>query len=362
MKIAVVTDIPFLYEKTMYLDELEKRLVERYIDCKVFVIRGSRIFEKVDAKTGIFRMINTARLLQQLCLYDLVCAQFTFPVGYILGVLTAIRLLRKPLLVHTHGNDVLTVPEINYGIRRGYIGRFLTNESWKRAARIIAVCERTKREIIESGVDHNKVNVLYNGVDETLFRKQTAIDPELQRLRKDADFIFLSIASIVSVKNHGRLVQAFNALIKKYGSQKRIKLILVGDRPGYTNVRIENNDNIIYLGKKPHFSLPRYYSIADTFLLPSLSEAHPWSVLEAMSCQLPVIASKVGGIPETLGEYRFLTDPFSINNIMEKMKEMLEIDLAERETIGKKNRAIVLEKFTLDLHVEEYARTIKEIL
>lgn len=308
-------------------------------------------------------MLNTSRLIRRLSEFDVLHAQFTFPIGFSLAFLISLNLINKPLIVHTHGHDVFTVPSINYGVRRSRLGKFLTNYAWKRANKVLAVCEKSKMEIAHAGITADKIAVLYNGVDELLFKKHAAEVPtELSTLRDSSDFVFLSIASLVPVKNHERLVRAFANLTEKYGLKYRIKLILIGSQPNYYTVSLNKHEDIIYLGKKAHRDLPSYYSAADAFVLPSLNEAHPWSMLEAMSCELPVLASGVGGIPETLEDSDFLIDPYEEKDIETKLEGLVRMTQEERKNIGSANREKVLKRFTLGLHVEKLKKIYQDCI
>ncbi len=351
MKIAIVTDTPFLYEDTMYLNELEKRLPANDIYPKVFVVRGSALFEKVDSTTGIMRMINTSRLAKELANFDLIHVQFTFPIGFALAFLSFLKFIKRPIVVHSHGYDVFTVPSINYGLRRNSIGRFLTQFTWKKVDHIIAVSKKSEAAIVNAGINERKVSLLYNGIDEQLFKKSNPVlSHDISSIREESDFILLSVASVVPVKNHERLLKAFSILSERQRSRRRIKLLLIGNRPRYYSVNLSSHDDVIYVGKKPHNDLPAYYNMADAFILPSLSEAHPWSLLEAMSCQLPAIASDVGGISETLGS-QFLFDPYNTDSIIKKIEYMVGMDTTEREREGISNRQKVLKSFTLEKHI-----------
>ena len=356
MQVAILTDLPILCEDTMYVDEIRKALSRKGVHSKIFLVKNSGILQKLDPMTGAMRIMNTSRLLSKLSHYDLIHAQLTYPLGFAFTLFASLRLLNKPVIVHTHGYDVFTIPKINYGIRRNWIGRILTSYTWKRADRVIVVCKKAKAEIESIGIRADNIDLLYNGIDELLFDKKSTSDiPKgLSLLRSENDFIFLSIASITPVKNHVRLVKAFSELVEKYKFKYKIRLLIIGTNYQHQLVDYGGlNDSILYVGKKNHFDLPLYYSISDAFVLPSLSEAHPWSMLEAMSCQLPVIASNVGGIPETLDEPRFLVNPQDAQVILKKLEMVITMDKNEREQIGINNRAKVLSSFTLDRHTNQ---------
>lgn len=341
----------------MYINELERRLPATGVTPNVFIIRDTKSSGRAYSATGLSRIMNIVKLKDELAKVDLIHAQFTYPIGFAPVLLSTLGILNKPIVVHTHGYDVFTVNSVNYGLRRKWVGRFLTSYTWKGSNRIIAVCAGSKTEIEKSGVNGEKIDLLYNGVDESLFTKsKSPINDNLRQLREQNDLIFLSVATLVPVKNHLRMIKAFTEFFNKYRSRYKIKLILVGENIKYNSISIDNSDSILHVGKIRHKELPAFYSIADAFVLPSLSEAHPWSILEAMACELPVIASNVGGIPETLGNPAFLLDPYNEADIQKKFEFIAEIDTLERRRIGFEHRKRILQDYTLDAHTQRLSK------
>jgi|SRR2546428_1446320 len=355
MRVALITDIPSWYSETNYLNELEKKMKETGIISKVFVVGASKTFKKIDTSTGIIRFINTIKLLKSLSDYDMFHIHFTYLASGFL-FLRSLGLLNKPIIIHTHGYDVFTVPSINYGFRTKLIGQIFTNYAWKRADRIIAVCNKAKLEIEKAGIKSEKIDLLYNGINEKLFLKNlTEVPKDLSEIRENSDLIFLSVASIFPVKNHVRMLNAFEKLAKKYSSKLKIKLVLIGPQ-GSSPFKFENPD-VIYIGKKNHSELSKFYSFADAFVLPSLSEANSWAILEAMSCELPVIVSDVGGNPDVVEDSRFRFNPLDIQDILDKFALIVEMSPEERKIIGTANRQKILNGFT----IEDHTRKLKQI-
>ena len=99
-------------------------------------------------------------------------------------------------------------------------------------------------------------------------------------------------------------------------------------------MKIENY--IIFIGKVPHEEVLKYMSLSDVFVLPSLSEGFPNVVLEAMASGLPIVATKVGGLPEIVknGENGFLIKP---RNSKELAKKILLI-LNDKELSGRMSK------------------------
>jgi glycosyltransferase involved in cell wall biosynthesis len=138
------------------------------------------------------------------------------------------------------------------------------------------------------------------------------------------------------------LVEALRCLA--FESKINAKLIIVGN--GLERCSLERtvnlaglNDRVIFTGFVPHDQIPSYIMAADVFVLPSLSEGLPNALLEAMAGGLPIVATKVGGIPEVIDEgiNGFLVDSRNAEQIANKLL-LLESDSALRQLISKNNK------------------------
>ena len=353
MRVAVITDLPRLYEETMYLRVLEKEIEKINIEMKVFIVKTPD-WLVLNTKFPAYQVLRTMTSFREICGYDIIHAQFTLPFGLVLASLKKVH--GRPVIIHTHGYDVFTIPSEGIGLRRIKVADSLSKISWKAATRVIAVCKRAKNEIVNEGIDEERIDVLYNGVDEELFSRRRRIeDKRLDSLRANNDFIFLSVGNLVKVKNQARLLMAYRSYQENCASIKKTALVLCGVGPLKERLRLLAhrlgvNNSVKFIGQLPHYKMPELYNIANVFVLPSLSEAHPWSLLEAMSCELPAIASNVGGIPETLEDKNLLFDPWIPSDICETMIHLAE-NPDRRKHIGAKNRKLVLERFTFRDHV-----------
>jgi len=363
VKVAVLTDSPVLCEDTMYLAELKKEVERNCAEMDILCIEPSQ-WLPLDNTIPIYRFLATASLAYRMVDYDILHAQFTFPLGFLLTFLKSFH--RKPVIIHTHGDDVFVIPSENIGFQRTLLGRFVTKVSWQAAYRVLAVCEKAKQEIRTAGIAESKISVLYNGVNENFFRKKTRIsDNRLIDIRESSDMIFLNVGHLKSVKNHARLLIAFSHFVEKVKSKERVKLVLCGDGALERSLRdltekLGIANSVAFLGRLPHVKMPELYSVADAFILPSLHEAHPWSLLEAMSCELPIAASSVGGIPESLTNGKLLFNPWKTHEILRAMEYLYE-DSSRRERIGSQNRRIILERFSLREHVSRLCSIYKEL-
>jgi len=117
------------------------------------------------------------------------------------------------------------------------------------------------------------------------------------------------------------------------------------------------------LGNVSYEKMPYIYSISDVVVLPSLREGTPLVLLEAMACGKPVVATRVGGIPEIVehGEGGLLVRPKDVEGLSKAILTLLE-DPGLREEMGKKARRRAVKEFDWDIKADEVIRVYKEVL
>jgi glycosyltransferase involved in cell wall biosynthesis len=334
----------------MYLDELRKEMETRGVRVDLLPIMA-KAWSTIEGKIPVHRLLRTSQAVATIGNYDLVHTQFTFPIGSILSLLKPFH--RRPVIIHTHGDDVFVVPSVGLGFRRSAFGELATRIAWQTTTHIIAVCRRAKAEIRKAGVKEAKISVLHNGVNEAFFsRDENLEDNPYSTIREDSDFTFLNVGALKEIKNHAGLIEAFSLYLKNSGSNSKLIICGTGHLKEMLRAlvhRLSISDNVVFLGKVPHNKMPLLYSVVDGYVMPSLHEAHPWSILEAMSCELPVVASNVGGIPETISNQELLINPWETNSICQAMQYLAENPTRSR-TIGAQNRKTVQTRFTLRQH------------
>ncbi len=113
-------------------------------------------------------------------------------------------------------------------------------------------------------------------------------------------------------------------------------------------------EHVIFAGFIPHQELAALYNLADLFVHPVLCEdAFPNTILEAMACEVPVIASKTGGIPESVveGQTGLLINPGDEQMLAEAVGRLLQ-DEGLRRRMGKEGRRRVGQRFNLERSTE----------
>jgi N-acetyl-alpha-D-glucosaminyl L-malate synthase BshA len=207
------------------------------------------------------------------------------------------------------------------------------------ADKVIALTEDMKEKL---QINYKKnIVVLPNGIDLKKFEgfsKQGMRDNF--KIGSDEKIITF-VGSFKLVKGVKYLIEAFAIIFKR---NSEVKLLLIGDGPERKNLKnmVETHNltlSVDFMGNVANQKIPEYLSISDIFVLPSLSEGFPSVILEAMASGLPIIATRVGGLPEIIkeGENGFLVDPKNSNQIADKAVLFLE-NSRLREKISGNNK------------------------
>jgi glycosyltransferase involved in cell wall biosynthesis len=268
---------------------------------------------------GYFYFLGIIGCVRKICKsskFDIIVAYFAYPDGFAAALLA--KLFKKPLIIYALGSD------INVFIK-SKIKRFLTKFAFRTATRIIAVSNDLKGKIINLGIEEPKVTVIPNGVDVSKFMPMDKYSCR-ERLSLPQDKkIILFVGAIREVKGVKYLIEAFAELIKN--RDNKVFLAIVGD--GELKETLENRiinsglaGKVKTEGAKLHNEIPIWINACDVFCLPSLSEGCPNVVLEALACGKPVVATKVGGLPEIIvsEEYGILVPPRSPHELANALR------------------------------------------
>ena len=166
--------------------------------------------------------------------------------------------------------------------------------------------------------ERHKAHVVYNGVDSRNFRRHPKSSPMIKKIIDELSFsgpTILCNGRFVPQKGQLYLMQAMG-MISKGGEMPN--LLLIGKGPMERRLRAEAESLGINLQVRSDIGddkLPYYYSACDVSAVPSLYEPASLAVLESMACELPVIASRVGGLPEMVGRCGVYTEPRDTESI-----------------------------------------------
>jgi N-acetyl-alpha-D-glucosaminyl L-malate synthase BshA len=261
-----------------------------------------------------------------------------------------------PFVTTLHGTDITLV-----GNDRSYLP--ITRFGIEQSDAVTAVSEYLKQRTIQEFQIQHAVTVIPNFVDCDVYGRAT--DRSLRRqYAKDDDAILIHISNFRPVKRVEDVVGIFAHVRKK----KKARLLMVGDGPERPKAEWLANTHgiagdVLFVGKQNDMS--ELLAISDILLLPSELESFGLVALEAMACEVPVIATRVGGIPEVVrdGVDGFLYNVGDIHAMADGCLSILN-NPQLRDNLGKAarehaNREFCASKIVLK-YEDLYSRTIEE--
>lgn len=210
----------------------------------------------------------------------------------------------------------------------------------------------------------HKIKVILNGIDVEMFQKNIDIIAKRAEFHIDADELVIgSVGRLALVKDYLTLIKAFQTVKHKIG---KCKLLIVGDGvlraelEAYVDLN-ELKQNVIFLGSRR--DVPEIIPIFNVFVLSSLSEGLPIALLEAMAAGIPVVATKVGGIPEVIidGRTGLLVPSRSPEELAEAILAIL-LDRKKAVSMGIAGRGRVEEQFNLKNTSRRYEQVYDETI
>ncbi|RLG41098.1 MAG: hypothetical protein DRN78_04670 [Thermoproteota archaeon] len=229
-------------------------------------------------------------------------------------------------------------------------------------SKLVATVSKHLRNILEmyNPLWADKLDVLYNGVDTNFFypRRSCPSSGNQSRLleKMSSKPTILYLGRVIPRKGIGLLLKAASKI------DKMAQVVIAGRiDPSYerrlrklaSSLGIE--DIVAITGELPRRLLPYFYSMADVYVLPSLFEGLPTTLLEAMACGTPVIATRVGGIPEVVdhGRNGFLIGRGSLNELRDTLRCLLD-DESLRKRMSIEAERTVKERFSWDIISKRY--------
>jgi len=261
---------------------------------------------------------------------------------------------RLPVITTLHGTDITLV-----GADRSYLP--ITRYGIVQSDGVTAISNYLKeatREIFQ----FDDITVIPNFVCQEDYRRQP--DKSLRRsLAPNDEPLLVHVSNFRPVKRPVDCVEILARVLKR-GIKTR--MVMVGDGSERTNAEHRARclgvyDSCSFVGKQPR--IVDYLSVSDILLLPSEQESFGLAALEAMACELPVIASRVGGLPEVVtdGETGFLSEVGDIDKMARDAARLLTDD-EFRRSMGARARESALDRYRTDLVIPKYIDFYEKVL
>ena len=311
------------------------------------------LFEYAPYETALTsKLVDVARFEK----LDIVHVHYAIPhasVAYMAKKIMESQGLKLPFITTLHGTDITLV-----GKNESYnpVVTFAINQS----DAVTSVSESLKQETYDNFKICKEIEVIPNFIDLRRFNKQRrdhfkrAIAPNNERL-------IVHASNFRPVKRVSDVIKVFNKIAEKIPS----KLLMIGDGPERNRAEkecreIANGEHIRFLGKMD--VVEEILSICDLFILPSETESFGLAALEAMACQVPVISTNTGGLPQVnVNDYcGFMSNVGDIDDMAKNSIYILED--SDRLMQFKKNALEHAKVFDIQKILPIYERLYEKVL
>ena len=259
-----------------------------------------------------------------------------------------------PVITTLHGTDITLV-----GADRSYLP--ITRYGLQQSDGVTAVSKFLKQATIET-FDFDDVEVIPNFICQNHY-KRLEDSPLRAELAPNGERLLVHVSNFRPVK---RPLDCVEILAKVLAEGTPARLIMVGDGPErsavyYRAEQLGVKEHTVFVGKQANIA--DYLGVADVFLLPSELESFGLAALEAQACEVPVIATRIGGIPEVVneGESGFLSDVGDVEKMSVDTLRLLK-DEAMRRSFGEKGRELAISRYSTSKIIPQYIAFYEKVV
>lgn len=259
-----------------------------------------------------------------------------------------------PFIISAWGTDVMKFPQKNI------INKTILRYNLRKADAICAT-SNTISEFLKP-VTNKPVIVIPFGVDVNTFKPK-----EVKNLFGKGSFVVGCIKSLEVLYNIDVLIRAFSVLKKRH-TDKVLKLLIIGegsqmDSLKHLSADLGIKDDVIFTGRISFSEVSDYFNMLDVMVNISDYESFGVSVIEAMACEKPVVATNTGGLKEIIENSRF-GSLVEVGNIEQTASEIEKYMLNEtlKLNVGKAARAKVIEKYNWEDNVQQMIGVYQKLL
>ena len=235
--------------------------------------------------------------------------------------------------------------------------------SLRAAQSVVTVCGKFAQDLVMMGVPENRIVVRHNSVKPFQAPDAERVQAIRAGLPPDTP-ILLVVGRLSHEKGHADLLEALHLLRER--TAERFHAVFVGDGPEEERLKAARHrlglENQVTMAGLQHDMRP-YYAVADAVVMPSHSEGSPNVLLEAMSAGVPVVATRVGGVPEivTDEDSALLVESRNPEAMAGAIQRMLE-DEALRNRLAQNARRLAEEKYSPEAYRRSLVNMYEEVL
>lgn len=259
-----------------------------------------------------------------------------------------------PVITTLHGTDITLV-----GADRSYLP--ITRYGIQQSDGVTAVSKFLKQATIET-FDFDEIEVIPNFICPKQYQRDEN-SPLRAELAPNGEQLLVHVSNFRPVK---RPIDCVEILANAREKGANARLVMVGDGPEYSAVHHHARlrgvlEQTVFVGKQARIS--DYLAVADVFLLPSEQESFGLAALEAQACEVPVVASRVGGISEVVseGESGLLSDVGDTEKMSADVLKFLG-DQEMRRAFGARGRELAISRYSSELVIPHYLEFYEKVL
>ncbi|GFO57771.1 hypothetical protein GMST_00960 [Geomonas silvestris] len=277
------------------------------------------MLRKLQGEAFLYSILPTVRRLAGQRPFDLVYASWLFPDAWAASRIA--QRLRVPLFVKVHGSDVNRLAPSCPVTSRSL-------EAARRAQKVLCVSRALQERLATLGIDPAKMETVYNGVDSSLFFPVPSQTARLALGIEGARPLILYVGNLKVEKGIMDLLEAYRNILTTTNIVDTPQLAIIGSGPCEDKVKKFSlpGAKVLFLGTQQLESIALWMNAASVLCLPSYNEGVPNVVLEAQACRTPVVATRVGGIPEIFRDdgSMILVDPGRVDQLTQALLKMIQ--------------------------------------
>jgi L-malate glycosyltransferase len=295
-------------------------------------------------------------------IYDLDVLHVHYAIPHSVSALLARQMLaaadkprKLPFVTTLHGTDITIV-----GADHSYLP--VTRYAIENSDGVTAISNYLKQRTVQEFETRKHIEVIYNFVNCDVYKRHAEGAERREKFADDHERILVHVSNFRPVKRLGDVIEIFDRVQKQIPA----RLLLMGDGPERSQAewlvtKKGLRKKVEFLGKVDRIN--EKLSIADLMLMPSELESFGLAALEAMACEVPAIATAVGGVPEVIehGRTGFLAQVGDVETMARCAIEILSDEKRLRE-MGKTARWEAQSQFCSSKIIPEYERFYERVL
>jgi glycosyltransferase involved in cell wall biosynthesis len=287
--------------------------------------------------------------------YDILHYFFSLPTGLLHCLPGAHR--KIPYIVSLRGSDVPEYDVFNKPLMLAHnLVKPVTRYIWNKAARVVALSSDLRNTAKRTAPEMD-IAVIPNGIESELFLPEKTET----EVRQSDTIQMICVSRLIERKGIQHVLQALTRI------ELPVHLTIVGEGNYQDQLKEQAkalgvNDRVTFYGYCAREELVALYANSDFFILPSMAESFGMVFVEAMSCELPVIGARIGGVPDIVAEENgILVEAANVDEIQQAIETMAS-DADMRAAMATANRQKVIDHYTWQSVADQYNATYQAAL